>query len=285
MVIRAVDESGEELQLCSKQKKDHVCVIKTLNTELFMGGGKADVTFYCKGSNGGGCKTKRPSKVKLQVMLRYEDGVKSSYGSMQFLVRGNRRQAGAKPIRYKPELEEEVAVNLYHHGVQQSAMINTGGICGMSSGISGSGIGSSVIGTGSGGSGIFPMAPPGCFITKITPSTPPLFPSTFPGSRLPPEHITVLSDPSESTLLAHSPILPPLPATGPAPPSFPFYPSFPIYPIITTQDIEKKNPPKDLNPSPPRSRKRSIDITTPPPLNTAKRMSIGNLLNPNEGFQ
>jgi len=39
--IRAVDVYGEELQLCSKQKKDHSCVIKTLNTELFVGGGKA----------------------------------------------------------------------------------------------------------------------------------------------------------------------------------------------------------------------------------------------------
>jgi hypothetical protein len=269
------------------RKKDHICVIKTLNTELFMGGGKADVTFYCKGSNGGGCKTKRPSKVKLQAMLRYEDGVKLSYGSMLFLVRGNRRQAGAKPIRYKPELEEEIAVAVnFNHGMNQSAnqtTMNSGGmnICGMNSGISGSGIGSS--GTGSGiGSGMFPMAPPVYFITKITPTTPPLFPSTFPGSRISPESINLLPDPSlpsESTLLAHSPVLPPLPATVPAP-SFSFYPSFPIYPIITTiPDIEKKNPHKESNPSPPRSRKRAIDITT---LNTAKRMSIGNLLNPNE---
>jgi hypothetical protein len=107
MLIRAVDESGEELQLCSKQKKDHVCVIKTLNTELFMGGGKSDVTFYCKGSNGGGCKTKRPSKVKLQALLRYEDGSKLSYLSPQFLVRGNRRGVGFHKTTTSSRIKEE----------------------------------------------------------------------------------------------------------------------------------------------------------------------------------
>jgi len=230
MVIRAVDESGEELQLCSKQKKDHVCVIKTLNTELFMGGGKADVTFYCKGSNGGGCKTKRPSKVKLQAMLRYEDGFKLSYGSAQFLVRGNRRQAGTKPIRYKAEIEEEVMVN---HPLPS----NLGIVCNHISGISGV------------TSGIFSPNPG--FITKISPTAPLLLPpSPFPGRHpsvepinilpdlsLPVESIKILSEDPDLTLLS-SGVLPPLPATVPTP-SFSFYPSFPIYPIITS-DTEKK---------------------------------------------
>lgn len=273
MVIRAVDESGEELQLCSKQKKDHVCVIKTLNTELFMGGGKADVTFYCKGSNGGGCKTKRPSKVKLQAMLRYEDGFKLSYGSAQFLVRGNRRQAGTKPIRYKAEIDEEATVN--------HPLPSNWNSCNQISGSSGV------------TPGIFPPNPG--FITKISPTAPLLFPlSPFPGRypsvepinilpdlSLPVESIKILSEDPDLTLLS-SGVLPPLPATVPTP-SFSFYPSFPIYPIITS-DTEKNILSRSRNLSSP-SRKRSIDITTPPPLDTAKRMSIENLLNPNEDSQ
>jgi len=244
MVIRAVDESGEELQLCSKQKKDHVCVIKTLNTELFIGGGKADVTFYCKGSNGGGCKTKRPSKVKLQALLRYEDGVKLSYGSTQFLVRGNRRQAGTKPIRYKPEIEDDVVATIKFNPHPSA-----------------SGKGGNMPGIYLGTPGMIPITAGG-FITKISPTTSALYsPSTYPG-----RHYSCSAEP----------------ATVPAP-SFAFYPSFPIYPIITP-DRDKKFPSKESNSSPP-SRKRSIDITTPPPLDTAKRMSIGNLLNPNGDSQ
>jgi hypothetical protein len=125
----------------------------------------------------------------------------------------------------------------------------------------------------------------GGFITKISPTTSALYsPSTYPGRHYScsaePINIHYPSLPSESILT--SPILPPLPATVPAP-SFAFYPSFPIYPIITP-DRDKKFPSKESNSSPP-SRKRSIDITTPPPLDTAKRMSIGNLLNPNGDSQ
>jgi len=91
ITIRAVDVCGEEVRLCPKIKKDHEYVIKTLNEELFQGGAKTDVTFYCKGENTGGCKTKKPSKLRLCALLVYENGSFEKFISPTFLVKGNRR--------------------------------------------------------------------------------------------------------------------------------------------------------------------------------------------------
>jgi len=89
--VTGLDIHGEELQLCPKLKKDHDCVTKTLHEELFAGGAKVDVTFYCKGSNSGGCKTKKPARVCLCITLIYEEGIIKVISS-PFTVKGNRRQ-------------------------------------------------------------------------------------------------------------------------------------------------------------------------------------------------
>jgi len=89
--VRVVDMYGAEVLLCAKQKKDHDYVLKTLNEEFFLGGAKADVTFYCKGANSGGCKTKKPSKLRLCISLVYDDGSCPQFSSPLFLVKGNRR--------------------------------------------------------------------------------------------------------------------------------------------------------------------------------------------------
>jgi len=89
--VSGLDALGEELILCSKLKKDHDCVTKTLHEELFPGGAKVDVTFYCKGSNSGGCKTKKPALVSLSITLIYEEGL-IKVNSTPFSVKGNRRQ-------------------------------------------------------------------------------------------------------------------------------------------------------------------------------------------------
>lgn len=89
--VTGLDIHGEELQLCPKLKKDHDCVTKTLHEELFAGGAKVDVTFYCKGSNSGGCKTKKPARVCLSITLIYEEGI-FKFSSSPFTVKGNRRQ-------------------------------------------------------------------------------------------------------------------------------------------------------------------------------------------------
>jgi len=89
--VTGLDLHGEELQLCPKLKKDHDCVTKTLHEELFVGGAKVDVTFYCKGSNSGGCKTKKPARVCLCITLIYEIGIIKII-SAPFTVKGNRRQ-------------------------------------------------------------------------------------------------------------------------------------------------------------------------------------------------
>eukprot|EP01124_Arcella_intermedia_P013435 TRINITY_DN19848_c0_g1_i1.p1 TRINITY_DN19848_c0_g1~~TRINITY_DN19848_c0_g1_i1.p1 ORF type:complete len:327 (+),score=26.89 TRINITY_DN19848_c0_g1_i1:92-982(+) len=90
ITIQAVDTFGELVKLCPKQKKDHEFVLKTLNEELFQGGAKGDVTFYCKGANSGGCKTKKPSRIRLLVTLHYEGCCVDTYSSY-FMVKGNRR--------------------------------------------------------------------------------------------------------------------------------------------------------------------------------------------------
>jgi len=89
--VRVVDLYGTEVALCPKKKKDHDCVIKTLNEEFFVGGAKTDITFYCKGANTGGCKTKKPSQYRLYITLFYNSGSPLQYLSSVFLVRGNRR--------------------------------------------------------------------------------------------------------------------------------------------------------------------------------------------------
>jgi len=89
--VLGLDVYGEELRLCPKQKKDHDCVTRTLHEELFAGGAKVDVTFYCKGLNSGGCKTKKPARVCLAVSLVYHEGV-MKLTSLPFTVKGNRRQ-------------------------------------------------------------------------------------------------------------------------------------------------------------------------------------------------
>jgi hypothetical protein len=89
--VSGLDLHGEELILCAKLKKDHDCVTKTLHEELFPGGAKVDVTFYCKGSNSGGCKTKKPARVCLSITLIYEEGLIKVISS-PFTVKGNRRQ-------------------------------------------------------------------------------------------------------------------------------------------------------------------------------------------------
>jgi len=89
--VRVVDLYGTEVALCPKKKKDHDCVIKTLNEEFFVGGAKTDITFYCKGANTGGCKTKKPSQYRLYITLFYNSGSHLQFLSSVFLVRGNRR--------------------------------------------------------------------------------------------------------------------------------------------------------------------------------------------------
>jgi len=89
--VRVVDLYGADVALCPKKKKDHDCVIKTLNEEFYVGGAKTDVTFYCKGANTGGCKTKKPSQYRLYITLYYHNGTSLQFLSSVILVRGNRR--------------------------------------------------------------------------------------------------------------------------------------------------------------------------------------------------
>jgi len=89
--VSGLDLHGEVLQLCPKQKKDHDCVTKTLHEELFPGGVKVDVTFYCKGLSSGGCKTKKPAKVCISVILTFAESATKIISS-PFTVKGNRRQ-------------------------------------------------------------------------------------------------------------------------------------------------------------------------------------------------
>jgi len=43
------DFLGQDLQLCSKPKRDHESVMKVHNELFSKGRGEADITFYCKG--------------------------------------------------------------------------------------------------------------------------------------------------------------------------------------------------------------------------------------------
>lgn len=100
--IIPVDYSGYEIGLCSVIKKcDHSAVIKVHKISHQIGNSTAEVTFYCKGLTDAvnGCKSKKPSTVKLQLTGMYLNNNKYesfTVFSEPFFVVSNRRTA--RPI-------------------------------------------------------------------------------------------------------------------------------------------------------------------------------------------
>jgi len=109
--VEGLDMHGAVLQLCPKLKKDHECVTKTLHEELFPGGAKVDVTFYCKGLSSGGCKTKKPARVCIGVMLTFAE-IMTQINTSPFTVKGNRR---TKIKRMPDTLREALSVTTFIH--------------------------------------------------------------------------------------------------------------------------------------------------------------------------
>ncbi len=95
----AIDEKGQRLELCPKIEKDHTKVISILNPsrQENLLAYKADITFYCKGKNSGGCRARKPAKVRIGAVITDKNGMEDFKYSCQFNLYVNRRRGNQAP--------------------------------------------------------------------------------------------------------------------------------------------------------------------------------------------